>query len=63
MVLKNSFNFLTNFTLYFFDRFRKLYLKSSYYNNKISKTDDKILEYKPTPSLLGSLVKYEKKIK
>ena len=45
MVLKNSFNFLTNFTLYFFDRFRKLYLKSSYYNNKISKTDDKILEY------------------
>ena len=63
MVLKNSFNFLTNFTLYFFDRFRKLYLKSSYYNNKISKTDDKILEYKPAPSLLGSLVKYEKKNK
>ena len=61
MVLRNYFNFLNDLTIYLFDKLRKFYLKSSYYNKKISKTDNKILEYKPSPSLLGSLIKYEKK--
>ena len=61
MVLKNSLNFINEFLFYLINQTRKIYLNSSFYNNKISKIDDKSLGYKPSPSLLGCLVDYNKK--
>jgi len=61
MVLKNSFNFINEFFSYLFNQIRKIYLNSSFYNKKISKIDNTILEYKPSQSLLGCLVNYNKK--
>jgi len=54
MILKNSFIFLKKKT-------RSLYLNSNIYNKKISSTNNNSLEYKPSPSLLDCLIKYEKK--
>ncbi len=61
MVLKNSFNFINEFFFYFVNQIRKFYLNSSFYNKKISKIDDRSLDYKPSPDLLDCLIKYEKK--
>ena len=61
MVLKNSFNFINEFLLYSINQIRKIYLNSTFYNKKISKIDDKSLEYKPSPSLLSCIINYEKK--
>ena len=58
MVLKNSFNFINEFFSYLFNQIRKIYLNSSFYNKKISKIDNTILEYKPSQILLGCLVNY-----
>ena len=63
MVLKNSINFINSFFLYIYNILRKIYLNSSIYNNKISKINYKILNYKPSLSLLGCIIKYEKKKK
>ena len=43
------------------EKIRKIYLNSKVYDNKISKVDDKDLIYKPSPYLLSSLIKYQKK--
>ena len=61
MFLKNSFNFINEFLLYSINQVRKIYLNSTFYNKKISKIDDKSLEYKPSPSLLSCIINYEKK--
>ena len=61
MILKNSLNFIIEFLNYSTDHIRKIYLSSKIYNNKISKIDDKLIEYKPSPNLLDCLIKYEKK--
>ena len=63
MVLKNSINFINSFFLYIYNILRKIYLNSSIYNNKISKINYRILNYKPSLSLLGCIIKYEKKKK
>ena len=61
MILKNSLNFITEFFNYSSNQIRKIYLSSRIYNKKISKIDDKLIEYKPSPNLLDCLIKYEKK--
>ena len=43
------------------DRFKKIYLNSSLYDKKISKIYNYNFEYKPSPYLLSSLIKYQKK--
>ncbi len=63
MVLKNSINLINSFFLYIYNILRKIYLNSSIYNNKISKINYRILNYKPSLSLLGCIIKYEKKKK
>ena len=63
MVLKNSFNYINEFFFYIIRSVRKLYLKSSFYNKKISKINNKSLEYKPSLSILSCLIKYDKKEK
>ena len=56
MIYKNQF-FLS-----IFNKLRKLYLNSNFYDKKISKIQNKNLIYKPSPHLLSSLIKYQKKI-
>ena len=54
MVFKISF-------LFFQKKVRSLYLNSNIYNKKISSFNNDSLKYKPSPSLLDCLVKYDKK--
>tara|TARA_B100000029_G_scaffold212912_1_gene210935 strand:- start:1963 stop:3591 length:1629 start_codon:yes stop_codon:yes gene_type:complete len=63
MVLKNSINFISSFFIYIYSLFRKIYLNSAIYNKKISRFNNTVLNYKPSLSLLGCIIKYEKKRK
>ena len=54
MIFKNTFLFLKSKT-------RSLYLNSNIYNKKISSFSNNSLEYKPSPSILDCLIKYDKK--
>ena len=45
----------------FYNQIRKFYLNSKIYDKKISKVNSKELVYKPSPHLLSSLIKYQKK--
>jgi hypothetical protein len=40
---------------------KEFYQNSSFYDKKISKTKDISFDYKPSPYLLSSIVKYQKK--
>ena len=53
--------YINRFFLSILNQLRKFYLNSNFYDKKISKTDSKSLIYKPSPHLLSSLVKYQKK--
>ena len=61
MFFKNSLIYFNQFFFFISNQIRNFYLNSKIYNRKISKTLDKSLEYKPNPSLLDCLIKYEKK--
>ena len=49
------------FFLKIYNQIRKFYLNSNFYDKKISKIEKKDLIYKPSPHLLSSLIKYQKK--
>ena len=53
--------YINLFFLKILNQFKKLYLHSSLYNRKISKVLDNNISYKPSPHLLSSLIKYQKK--
>ena len=53
--------YINRFFLSFNNQLKKLYLNSNLYDKKISKVNDKDLVYKPSPHLLSSLIKYQKK--
>ncbi len=53
--------YIDRFFFNIFDKIRALYLHSSLYDKKISKTYYQNLIYKPSPHLLSSLIKYQKK--
>ena len=61
MVLKNSLIFINELTEYVFDQIRKIYLSSTFYNRKISKTDHESLNYVPSLILLSAIVKIGQK--
>ena len=42
-------------------KINKLYLNSRFYDKKISKINNQNLIYKPSPHLLSSLIRYQKK--
>ena len=63
MVLKSSFNQFNEFFIYITNQLRKIYLHSSIYNKKISKIDNRILQYTPSPSLLNCLINIDPKTK
>ena len=61
MIFRNSLNLINNSLVFFKKKTRSLYLNSNIYNKKISTFNGSILEYKPSPSLLDCLIKYNKK--
>ena len=61
MIFNNSLNFINNLFIFFKKKTRSLYLNSNIYNKKITPSFVSSLEYQPSPSLLDSLVKYDKK--
>jgi len=61
MIFNNSLNFVNNLFIFFKKKTRSLYLNSNLYNKKITPSFVGPLEYQPSPSLLDSLVKYDKK--
>jgi uncharacterized heparinase superfamily protein len=63
MILKSSLNYINQFFFFAINKTRNLYLNSGVYNKKISQTNDKNFEYKPSPNLLDCLIKYKKKKK
>ena len=54
MIFDNSFLFLRK-------KIRSIYLNSNIYNRKISSFNDNTLNYRPSPSLLDCLIRYDKK--
>ena len=55
---------INNLSRFYFEIKKKLkavYQNSSFYDKKISKTKDINFDYKPSPYLLSSIVKYQKK--
>ena len=63
MFLRSSFNYINEFYFIFKNEIRKIYLKSSIYNKKISKVDENVLVYHPSHNILSSLINYEKQKK
>ena len=61
MINKNLLDNLSNFYLATKNNLRNIYRKSNLYDKKISKFNNNNFEYKPSPYLLSSIVKYQKK--
>jgi len=61
MIFNNLLNFINNPYILSKKRIRALYLSSNIYNKKIKPSIVSSLEYYPSPSLLASLIKYDKK--
>jgi len=61
MILKNSFNYINQFYFFFTKKTRNFYLNSIIYNKKISKIENRNLEYKPSPGLIDCIIRYKKK--
>ena len=61
MQLKNSLSFINEFLTSSTHQIRNVYLKSSIYNNKISKIVISNISYKPSIKTLSCIIKYEKK--
>ena len=55
--------YLNQFFLNLIKRIRKFYLTTSFYDKKISKISENDFVYKPSPHLLSSLIKYQKKLR
>ena len=63
MLIKNSLNLVNQFSSIINSKLRKIYLNSNFYNNKISKIQERTLVYKPNPYIMDCLVKYNKRKK
>ena len=61
MLFKNLLNIINTSFVFFKKKIISIYLNSNIYNKKITSSDSSSLEYKPSPSLLDCLIKYEKK--
>ena len=58
MLHKSSLEYLNEFKSSIITKIRGIYLNSSFYNNKISKLENKKLIYKPNPNIFYSIVKF-----
>ncbi len=53
--------YINRFFFNFINQLRKIYLNSNFYDKKISNINKQDFIYKPSPHLLSSLIKYQKK--
>ena len=61
MIITNSLGILGQFYSNIKKSFKSIYQNSNFYEKKISKTFDNSFEYKPSPHLLSSIIKYQNK--
>ena len=61
MINKSSLGILGQFYLNIRESFKSIYKNSNFYEKKISKTFNSSFEYKPSPHLLSSIIKYQNK--
>ena len=61
MINTNSLGILGQFYFNIRDSFKSIYKNSNFYEKKISKTFKNSFEYKPSPHLLSSIIKYQNK--
>ena len=61
MINTNSLGILGQFYFNIKESFKSIYQNSNFYEKKISKTFDSSFEYKPSPHLLSSIIKYQNK--
>ncbi|MDC0125115.1 heparinase II/III-family protein [Candidatus Pelagibacter sp.] len=61
MIIENLIDSLSQFYFNLKEKIKKIYQNSSFYDKKISRTKDITFDYKPSPHLLSSIVKYQKK--
>ena len=61
MINANSLGFFGQIYFGLKNNFKKLYQNSNFYEKKISKTFDYNFQYKPSPHLLSSIIKYQNK--
>ena len=61
MINTNSLGILGQFYFNIKESFKSIYQNSNFYERKISKTFDNSFEYKPSPHLLSSIIKYQNK--
>ena len=61
MINKNSSYNLSQFYLNLKNSFKKIYKNSNFYEKKISRVYNNNFKYKPSPYLLSSIIKYQKK--
>jgi len=61
MIFNNLLNFINDLYIFSKKRIHSLYLSSNIYDKKITPSVNGFLEYHPSPSLLDSLIKYDKK--
>ena len=61
MIKANYLDILSQFYLSLKNSFKKIYQNSNFYNKKISKINSNYFEYKPSPYLLSSIIRYQKK--
>jgi uncharacterized heparinase superfamily protein len=61
MINKNSLGILSQFYFNIKESFKSIYQNSNFYEKKISKTFENSFEYKPSPHLLSSIIKYQNK--
>ncbi len=61
MINTNPLGILAQFYLNLKESFKTIYQNSNFYEKKISKTFNNDFEYKPSPHLLSSIIKYQNK--
>ena len=61
MIFNNLLNLINNSYIFSKKKIHSLYLSSNIYNRKIKPSKISSLEYYPSPDLLDSLLKYDKK--
>ncbi|WP_440928384.1 heparinase II/III family protein [Candidatus Pelagibacter sp.] len=61
MIITNSLGILGQFYFNIKKSFKLIYQNSNFYEKKISKTFDNSFQYKPSPHLLSSIIKYHNK--
>ena len=57
-------NFIADLSQIYFNLklgLKQFYQNSNFYDKKISRTKDIVFDYKPSPYLLSSIIKYQKK--